>query len=309
MTASTHRETTASAGTGDAALRWLTPALPRNRLAVLRVVAYLFAVLDVFVITTVPARHARLSQSLYQPLRMGRLLHVPVPTVSLVEGCRWSLVVAVVVALAGRLPRAAGVVVAVCYFEWSLVFNSYGKVDHDRLGFLLLLFAIPTVGHLSWRDATLDRRAGWVLRLAQIGAVATYFLSAMAKVRYGGWGWVNSATLERAVLRRGTFIGDWFAAVPNLLHVVQWLMLGGEFLSVLLWHPRWGKRLIVVAFAFHVLTDASLAIGFYPHLIALLAFCSLERVPPRVLESVRRYRHMTARTHSGAQGRIGTSTG
>lgn len=262
---------------GNAVIGWLIPAMPRNRLAVLRIVAYLFALYDVFRITTLPERHARLPHSLYRPLRIGRYLHLPVPTIAIVETCKWCLVIAVVVALAGRLPRIAGVVVAVAYFEWSLVFNSYGKVDHDRLGFVLLLFAIPTVGRLALRDGTLDRRAGWVLRLTQMGAVGTYFLSAIAKVRYGGWGWVNSATLQRAVVRRGTFIGDWFNSIPNFLHVMQWFMMGGEFLSLLLWHPRWGRRLVAVAFLFHIGTYASLTIGFYPHLVTLLAFWPLER--------------------------------
>ena len=142
---------------------------------------------------------------------------------------------------------------------------------------MLLLFALPTAGRLALRDGTLDRRAGWVLRLTQIGAVCTYFLSAVAKVRYGGWGWVNSATLQRAVLRRGTFIADWLNSIPNLMHVLQWFMLIGEFSALLLWHPRWGKRLVLVAFLFHIGTYASLRIGFYPHLITLLAFLPLER--------------------------------
>ena len=36
----------------NAVTRWLIPALPRNRLAVLRVAAYVFALYDVFRITT-----------------------------------------------------------------------------------------------------------------------------------------------------------------------------------------------------------------------------------------------------------------
>ncbi|MCU1351088.1 MAG: transporter permease, partial [Acidimicrobiales bacterium] len=156
---------------------WFTPALPRNRLAVLRVVAYVFATYYVFHMQQLPRVHAHLAGSLYRPLRVAQILpFVPRPTPLVIAVCQWTLLAAVVVGLAGRLPRVTGVIVACCYFQWVVMASSYGKVDHDQLGFLLLLFALPTAGALSLRDATADPRAGWVLRLAQIGAVATYFL-------------------------------------------------------------------------------------------------------------------------------------
>ncbi|MCU1353848.1 MAG: transporter permease, partial [Acidimicrobiales bacterium] len=144
--------------------------------------------------------------------------------------------------------------------------------------FLLLLFALPTAGALSLRDATADPRAGWVLRLAQIGAVATYFLSAWAKLRFGGIDWVNSATIQRAIVRRGTFIGDFFANIPQFIHIFQWVMVTGELLSPILFIRRWTTKLVVVAFLFHAMTYACLTIGFWPHQVSLLAFLPLEAV-------------------------------
>ena len=48
-------------------------------------------------------------------------------------------------------------------------------------------------------DHRRSQAAGFALRAVQLAAVATYFLSAWAKVRFGGWDWVNSATMVRAV--------------------------------------------------------------------------------------------------------------
>lgn len=258
---------------------WLTPALPRNRLAVLRLVAYGFAVLYVFRLNQLPVHHADLAAELYQPLQVARLVPiVPRATPTVVLLCRLALVAGVVTSLAGRLPRLSGAVVALAYGHWLFMASSYGKVDHDQLGFLLLLFALPTAGRLSLRDGTLDERAGWVLRLTQLGAVATYFLSALAKFRFGGPEWVNSGTLARAIARRGTFIADAAADIPHFVHAAQWGTMAAELLSPLLFLPRWSNRLVAVAIGFHAVTFAFLTIGFWPHQVSLLAFLPMEAV-------------------------------
>jgi len=249
---------------------WWFPAVPRNRVAVLRAVAYLFIPIDLFWLSAINATHGRLDGALYQPLKIGRVLPFPTPDELVVAATRWGLVLTILVALSGRLPRTTGWIIAVLYLEWSLVCMSYGKVDHDRLGFHLLLFVLPTIGRVRWRDTTPDPAAGWILRMAQIGVVATYFLAAIAKVRFGGWGWVNSATMLRAVLRRGTDFGDWFGQHPETLHVLQWLMLIGEFAAPL-------RRGIYLAYLFHLGTFAALTIAFFPHLVTMLSFLQLER--------------------------------
>lgn len=291
------RPTRPAAGTALSRLAaWFTPALPHSRLAVLRVVAYLFALLYVFRLNLLPVHHAHLPSELYQPLWVARLFPViPRATPTVVLACRVLLVVGVATNLAGRLPRLSATVVALAYAQWLFMAGSYGKVDHDQLGFLLLLFALPTAGRLSLSDARPDPRAGWVLRMAQLGAVATYFLSVWAKLRFGGPGWVNSGTIARAVARRGTFLADAVAEIPHFLHVFQWVMVLGESLSPLLLVRRWSTRLVVLAFAFHAGTFAALTIGFWPHQVTLLAFLPLEAVLSwRVVRAVRSRRPATA---------------
>ena len=152
------------------------------------------------------------------------------------------------------------------------------------------------------RDGTLDERAGWVLRLTQLGAVATYFLSALAKLRFGGPEWVNSGTLARAIARRGTFVADAVAEIPHFVHAAQWVTLSAELLSPLLFVPRWTNRLVVAALGFHAVTFAMLTIGFWPHQISLLAFLPLEAVLGWRCWDWWRRRDRAAGAHDAADG-------
>ncbi|MEZ0075971.1 hypothetical protein ABH927_005347 [Planotetraspora sp. GP83] len=121
------------------------------------------------------------------------------------------------------------------------------------------------------------------MRCVQVAVVATYFLSAYAKIRWGGWGWPNGATFQWAVSRRGTFLGGFFASVPGLLWFAQWGILLAEVASPVLLFLR-GRRLYAgVAFflGFHLTTWAVITIHFLPHVICLTAFLPLERLRRR----------------------------
>jgi hypothetical protein len=138
----------------------------------------------------------------------------------------------------------------------------------------------------------------------QVAVVATYFLAAVAKFRFGGFGWVNGSTLVWAVVRRGTVFGDPLLHVPWLLHITQWgivaMELGTPALLVLDHARRVGRpsrrrpagRLLTAylagLLAFHVLTFATISILFLPHVVCLLAFVPLERLgTTRVADGVR----------------------
>ena len=286
------------------------PAMPLGRIAALRVVAYVFVLLDVFWWTPWVRPHREIEE-FYQPLAVGRLLHLPVPTprfvdvlaVLLVGGTLLAIVLAAGLAprlrlralqrpLAGRL---AFVAVALLYAEWMIVAMSYGKVDHDRFALLVLLAGVATVGPARLGERTRSEAAGWALRCIQVAIVATYFLAAIAKFRFGGFGWVNGSTLVWAILRRGTPLGEPLLHAPELLHITQWgivaMELGAPALLVLdhlsrAGRPSWRRpaaRLCAAYVwgfvAFHVLTFAAISILFLPHVVCLLAFAPLERAP------------------------------
>ncbi len=256
-----------------------------GRVRWLRRVAYPVVLVDLLLTTSWAAQHARTPSLFHEPLRLGRLLPWPAPTGAAVDVLR--VVVLVLAAAAGALawrragqvPRWLGVAVAVAYLQWILTAFSFGKVDHDRFAFLVLLAVLPTVGSRAGRDD--EEAASWAVRSVQLACVLTYFLAAVAKLRFGGIEWLDSATLLRAVLRRGTWVGDLLADAPWTLHAAQYVVMGAELLSPVLLVRRWQVRAAAVAYGFHLAVFATVTIIFLPHLVAMLAFLPLERAGAR----------------------------
>jgi hypothetical protein len=263
---------------------WLFAPVPKGRVAALRTLAYLYIPLDLLILTPWVRLHATVPGDLYRPLWLGRRLPLPVPTDRLVTGLFVALLVTSVVAATGRGPRLLAWAVALLYGEWMIVAMSYGKVDHDRFGYLVALFALATAGPARHGDPTPTERGGWALRVTQIGAIATYFLAALTKYRYGGFDWLNSSTLTWAVVRRGTGFADWLMDVPGALHGMQWFIYAFEMASPIVFFvsERARRRIVALLYAFHVGTYAALKIAFFPHLVALAAFLPLEQVRPIV---------------------------
>ncbi|MCW2616562.1 MAG: conserved rane protein of unknown function [Frankiales bacterium] len=273
---------------------WLLRPAPLARVAVLRVVALLFVPVDVLLTTTWVRGHAQVPSELYVPLRIGRLLPLPTPgpwvelfQVVLVSAA----LVAAALAVADRLPRLAGWAVAGLYLQWMVVAMSYGKVDHDRFAFLVLLFVLPSVGSAPLRSRERTEAAGWALSMIALAVVATYALAAAAKIRFGGWDWVDGATLTRAVLRRSTPLSEPLLDVPVLLHAAQYGIMIMELLVAPLLLVRWPDPrrtwLLALGFlGFHLVTFAMITIIFLPHCVALLALLPLERLTVRAREPV-----------------------
>jgi hypothetical protein len=274
---------------------WLFSPVPSGRVAVFRTIAYSFIFIDVFLTTSWVAQHGWVPTELYRPLFIGRLLNLPAPTPTIVTVIEVALLLSALLALNPRWTRAAGIAVFVFYLEWMFIAMSYGKVDHDRVAFLIALAVLPTVSAARWGDKRASEDAGWAIRCIQIAVVLTYFLAAFAKFRFGGLEWVNGATLMRAVLRRGTILVDPLAVEnPWLLHAFQYFIVAFELVSpVMLLRNAVGRFYVKLAFAFHALTYASITIIFLPHVVCLLTFLPLEQVKlPAWIESrVRRVRH------------------
>jgi len=268
--------------------RLLSPA-PLARVAVLRVIVYLFVPVDVLLTTTWVRAHAQVPGELYVPLRIGRLLPLPTPG-PWVELFQVVLVAAAltaaVAAVRDVLPRATGWLVALLYLEWMVVAMSYGKVDHDRFAFLVALFVLPSVGRAALHSRERSEAAGWALTMIALAVVATYTLAAVAKIRFGGWDWVDGATLTRAVLRRSTPLSEPLLDVPEVLHAAQYGILVMELVVAPLLLVRWRDPrvtwLLALGFlGFHLLTFSMITIIFLPHCVALLALLPLERAVRR----------------------------
>jgi hypothetical protein len=258
--------------------------VPLGRLAAFRTLVYLFVPVDLLLTTNWVFQHKDVPGDLYVPLLVGRILPLPTPTYALTVGVFVALLVTSLAAATGRAPRLLGTAVFVLYFEWMIIAMSYGKVDHDRFGYLVALAVLPTVGLARWGDRTTSAYAGWALRMTQLAVVATYFFAAWAKLRFGGLDWLTGATLTRAVLRRGTFLSDWVVDYPGLLVGFQFFIVAFELSSpVLLFLVyRWRLRAVAGLYAFHLMTYAAITISFLPHCVAMTSFLPLERVRPLV---------------------------
>ena len=267
----------------SAVVRWFAPVVPAGRVAILRTVLYLFVVLDIHLLVRDPIPLSR-HPELYRPLLVERIFHLPPPSVPLTVTLYVVIMVGSVVAAAGRAPRLAGWAVAAAFTRWTAIGMSYGKVDHDHLALIVAVWVLPTVGvvHDRWRSEVLSDQAGWALRCIQIAVIATYFLSAVTKIRSGGWSftsWPESAILTWAIVRRPHALGQLLLPHPQVLHVMQWMSFLAELTSpVVLWLRR--RALLAAAvfwMSFHVFTTAMLYIHFAPTVICWLAFAPLER--------------------------------
>jgi hypothetical protein len=257
---------------------WFTP-LPVGRIAVLRAVIYLFAWYDVFSYS--PNVLDRVSDpAAFHRLFIERILPFPTPTHGIASFVQIALPVVATITAFGRWPRFLGWVTFVLYFDWLVMGDSYGYVPHDRFAFLVALAVMPSVGSAKAGDMTRSERAGWALRCIQVAVVATYFLSAWSKVRYGGWHWANGAVLTWAFLRRPTWAGTHLLSHPTILHISQWGAICAETLSpiVLFLRGRWVYVGIGAMAGFHAFNQATLKISFLPHVLCILAFLPIEHL-------------------------------
>jgi len=181
----------------------------------------------------------------------------------------------------GKAPRLLGWAVFLLYAEWMVIAMSYGKVDHDRIAFLVALAVLPTIGRARWKDRRSSEAAGFGAAAVLVTVMLTYFLAAWAKMRFGGWDWATGSTLTRAVLRRGTDLSLWTLDVAWLLPTAQWLMLAFEFASPLMLLVRSDRAraaLVLFLLGFHVMVYAGVGIIFLPHCIAILSILPWERL-------------------------------
>jgi hypothetical protein len=271
---------------------FLLPALPVARVVVLRRLVYAFVLLDVLWLHHTGEYHAYADPVWYEPLVAGRWLALPAASVPLVLAVKWTCVVASGVALSGRLPRLAGWTVALSWAWFQYIAFSYGKVDHDRADFAVALLLLPTLASASSHDRRRSEAAGFVLRAVQLTAIATYFFSAWAKLRFGGIDWVDSATMARAVVRRGTPVGKLFLDWPWTLHAFQYVLMITELSAPLIFFvaERWRRRMVYGWFVFHASVYATITIAFWPHLVMMLAFLPLEEYRDRLVGWWRRQR-------------------
>ena len=265
--------------------RVLEPA-PQARVAVLRTIVYLFVVYDTFFVVDDVYANADASQSLYRPLKMRTWLHLPTPNHTYVLVLHLLIIAGGLLCASGRLPRVAGgvagLVVAAAFTDWVSISMSYSKINHDHFALIVAVWVLPTVGVARYRDRFRSEAAAWALLSIQIACVAIYFLSAWAKVRYGGWDWVTGSTFAWAVTRRGTALARPLLHVPWLLTLAQFGLFALELSTptILFLRGKWRYAFVGLLFSFHIVTDVTIRINFLALVVCLLAFLPLEKLIP-----------------------------
>ncbi|ABS02483.1 hypothetical protein [Kineococcus radiotolerans] len=271
-----------TAPSAGAVAAFLVPALPRARVAWLRLLLAVFAVLDATLLTNHVLPHVHVPE-FWRPTLLGRLLHLPAPTALTAGLALAAMVLGVLLVLVPRTRYLAGWLSSLGYLAWVLWSMGFGYVAHDHMAIVVAAVVLLTAGRADFDDLRPSRRAGWALRCVQVATVMTYCGSAVSKwVRSGTpWAWANGAVTVWAVTRRGSALGDWVGRFPQFLVVVQWVVLVFEFCApVALWlRGRWLALAVGAVLLFHLSTYLTLGIHFLPTVVCWAAFLPLERLP------------------------------
>ncbi len=269
-------------------IAWMLPSTPVARLARFRCVLYLFVIYDLLFITRLGFTHGDTPEDLYSPLLIRTLFHLPAPSPGYVRVLAGIIILSALVAATGKLPRLAGWICCLGMLDWLSNVFSYGKIDHDHFALVVALAVLPTAGRISASDQSSSARIGWAARAIGLAVIATYFLSAIAKIRFGGWGWPQSAIFTWAFVRRGTPLAQQLLAYPVIVKISQWGLFIAELLSPLLLFvkPRWRYAGVVGFAIFHLSTWFLIEIHFLPLAVCLLIFLPLEQIKsPQLLLS------------------------
>lgn len=302
--------------------QWLFPAAPPERLAVLRMLVGLFAV--VYLVSRAPIylSLADADPARFQPL--GVLWWMARP---LSDGALHALYAVAVVSglafVAGAAFRLSGPVFSVALLALSTYRSSWGQIlwlENVMVVHVLVVGWSRAADALRWprrrgggaRIAPAVSEAyGVPVRLAAVITVVTYLLAALAKVRYGGWDWFVSDSLRNHVA--GTFvraelldapaspIGRWLVQFGWLfppMAIGSWLLEVAA--PVALFGGRRRDAWVVLTWGMHLAIALTMYVTFpYPlFLVAFAPFYDLEAVP-RWLSGRRAAR---ARSSAGGSG-------
>jgi hypothetical protein len=281
---------------------------------VLRVLIGAYCVVHLVVTASSLLQIARLPAEQFAPVGVLSWLSDPVSRGLVAVGLGLALAAGVAV-VAGWRWRLTGPLFAVLFLLLSTYRVSWGHVSHaDHLPavHLVILALVPAADAWSL-DARRRARAaaapapharyGWPVRVLAIATVVSYVVAGIAKVRYGGFGWLDGDVLRNQVaadaLQKTLLgashspIGGWLAAHPAVLPVAAFGALAVELgAPVALLGGMWRNLWVASAWLFHVAIAAVMAIAFpYPlYGVAFAPFFAVEVGVERVRAALRRRR-------------------
>ncbi len=292
-------------------IRWqriLSPAVPAERLATLRIMVGLYGVIYLFARMNALWGVTRYPAGQFKPVGLARVLEAPVSPTVVALGIVVSVVAGVAFTLGWRF-RVMGPLYAAALL-WVLSYrNSWGMPFHtENLLVLhtLVLAVAPSAD--AWSSDAKGRqppqaaaRFGWAVVLMCWVTALTYFVAGWAKLAHSGFGWVTSDTLRNFIAYdnvRKAELGDPYSILGTWMVAHGWVFppLAGVSLAVELLAPlsifsrRFARVWVVAAWGFHVGVLGLMYILFpYPIVgVAYASYFPVERLGRWVAKRVHR---------------------
>ena len=267
------------------------------RLAVLRVLIGGFAVVHVLVRVPHVRQVARFDPARFDPIGPLGMLDGPLSP-ALVDLLLVVTVVAGIGFVAGRRLTVTGPAFAIALLVVSTYRNSWGHIFHTEHLFVLHVLV------LGLAPPFLKKRDTWPADVCALITVLTYAIAGWAKLRHGGWAWVDGDALRHQVAYdnvRKAALGDTWSSIGGWLVGHRWMFgplaitaLAIELLAPVALLKRPARAAWAVsAWLMHVGIVVTMAITF-PYPLTGIAFAPLfrvERLGQRVLDRLpERYR-------------------
>ena len=214
------------------------------------------------------------------------LLDAP-PAAGLSRLAALALIAAAGAFAAGWRVRVTGPLAAVLALLVSSLLSSWGQVFHTENLMVLHLLVLAVASRWRRPDASL------VLTVLAVVTATTYALAGVAKLRYGGWDWLDGDALRGQVAYdnlRKMVLGSTSSPLGGWAVRQRWLWapLASASLVVELGAPlallgrRWASGWAVGAWGFHLGVLALMAITFpYPLTgVAFVPLLPVERISP-----------------------------
>jgi len=179
----------------------------------------------------------------------------------------WAYRIALALAIAGVMGRAASAVGAVLHaLLWSIGYSTVGYSVHNHVVFMILLSLalapepyVPITRYVrALRDktplASLATYAAYVRFAAVFAIVTVYVQTGVEKVLYGSPRWFNGVTLQGHSLRKGELsvvLASWPLWLMIGLGVV--VVLWETFYGLVIFYPRLRGIAVLSAWSFHEL--------------------------------------------------------
>ena len=219
---------------------WLSEP-PLERLAALRIIIGLFAVIYVLARTAHFIGYAYFPARNFAPVGVVSLLDSPTPAwvhLTIYGAC----LLCGALFVCGAHYRISAPIFALSFLWLTTYRSSWGMIFHqDNLAALHLLVLAPSNAHAAWsydaskRSIPSARGYGWPIRAIGFVTVAAYVLAGIAKIKNVGWDWGTGDVLRTHIaydaLRKlelgGTHspVGAWLVQFDSVFPVLGMLTL------------------------------------------------------------------------------------